>query len=659
MKGYFVILFTFFLSFNYAQNNLVENPGFEDVEQGFNCKPLPGDEWFALRAYWYNCSPWTIPDLNLNLGCAFFRVGSPDLYCSGGHISDHYVRCDYHEYIIHSISKIEPGKMYYVEFYVKWGPSSGPNAGLKFFKDRPQQCGDESRPLEIEKHDDDVADIIIPSGTNISNWTKVSSIFKADKEYKWFALGEFRADHRVGDSYEFDDISIIEIGSSECPDVNYIQNSSLDNIGKITFASQNLTIAGNNVASTIAQGNVVIGAHAIVEYKSAKRVVLEDGFSTDDSTNFEAHIAPCAAGCFSPLANAGKDSVMCGFQTIQLGVSPEENVSYTWNANPISALAFLSNPHSSNPTFSLPAAGGGNGRVIYTLTATNTCGDKVSDDVVITYDAQPNNNPTVSVTNINYSDNIEFDVNFGTHTQEIIVEIYSSGGALLNSFNYYLGTDFTCCSYHWKIPLSLSPCSDYQIKVYTRNICSTVLSSSAIINWVRNRSLSFTQVSNVITPAQPTWCFYFTGAVQYQLTIINQGGIPEYVGSGFISPPKACVWSGECNQLGCSSSVNDGTHYYELKIIGCDGNTTTTTTGFIQTLLNKHKTSDLDTLNTMLNNKTKMEVEVYPNPTTGVFTITLLKTSKQINKPFFYHVSIYLYLLRMFQLLKLQNGLSG
>lgn len=167
-------------------------------------------------------------------------------------------------------------------------------------------------------------------------------------------------------------------------------------------------------------------------------------------------------------------------------------------------------------------------------------------------------------------------------------------------------------------------------------MCSSVLSAPAIINWVRNRTLGFTQVSNIITTSQPTWCFYFTGAVEYEVAITNPSGVPIFVSSGSISPPKACVWNGECNQPACSGSVTDGTCFYILTIKGCDGNTQTKT-GFITVLKNAQRDSNIsdnkaDKQSASDLNENLFAVEIYPNPNSGIVAVVIKELSDPLNK---------------------------
>lgn len=641
MKRHLLLFCYLFMPFmGYTQNNLVDNQSFEDILPGFEPGPYDKNPTKLMKSWSYN-PPWTAPK-HKYYWCIYFEVASSDCLDDGGRTGLHYGQVLYHEYIMATLNaEMEVGKEYYVEFYVR-GNESRHNTGIKFFEEQPRQCS------YYKITHDGPADVGIFDPISDHVWTKISLNYTALHPYKWIGLGSFDTDDNrdTGPQYHFDDIKVIKVGSSPCPDVNYIQNTYFQDIGKITYRSQNLTIAGNNVASTIAQGNVVIGSTAIVEFKSAKQVILEPGFSVEEGAYFEAYIAPCDADCFPAIANAGADGISCSFeipQTIQLGTSSEENITYSWSANPSAALAYLSNPTSSNPVFTPPASG--NGKIVYTLTATNACGNSVTDNVIITYDANPSNSPTVSVSNINYSEMIEFDASFGSHTEQLIVEVYTTAGSLVNTYTYNLGVDFNCCTYHWKISASISPCTDYVIKVKTKNICSSVFSTPFIINWVRNRNLSLIQVGNYITPSQP-WCFTFTGGIQYHVMIRNRYGTPVYENNSSIAPPSACVWNGECNQPSCSqSTVSDGTYYYVLTITGCDGSVVILP-GDIYILINGRElnseitdtTENTITANGLISSSkvenNQIKTEIYPNPNAGSFTIKLTGTSDQktVNK---------------------------
>lgn len=628
MKILSTTLLFFLLSlYSFAQVNLVRNPSFEEFI-GDSCQHqgAGGQNYYDNLNYWNKQIAWTIPERRWwcpdGVG-----VGTSDWDCNGGHTGAHYGFGTDGEYITQElINPMIAGLRYYVEYWVKGG-TVGYDGGIRLQTERPKQCGganisDRNTPPQFP----------IATGGDISNWYRMAYYYTADENYSWIVLGCFR---NCNESHSFDDITIMEIGIGICPDVHYIQNTHFENIGKIIYNSQDLTIAGSNVASTLAQGPVVVGSTAIVEFRSEQQVILENGFSTEPGAYFEARIAPCDVNtnCF-PIkpVNAGQDVTVCG-TTAQLGAAPEDNTTYSWTANPTSAIAHLSSTTVANPVFSPIAGVPGGGKITYTVTATNECGESVTDNVTVLYEPAPNNSPTVNVSNVVYSDMIEFDVTFSNHTEQLFIEVTTSSGTPVANYTYHLGQDFSCCSYHWKIPVALSPCNDYTVKVYTKNMCSNVLSSPVILNWIRNRNVSFTYVSNVITNNSPNWCFGFTGAVQYELFITSAGGAPVYNGSGSITPPQACIWSGQCNQQCLSSTVKDGTYYYVLTIKGCDGKSVTQT-GFIMVMINKRSEASVDENDTTaaVADNAIFGIEAFPNPSSGIVNLQINGLQNSLSK---------------------------
>lgn len=633
MSRFFITFLLVFLPwYFYPQTNLVDNPSFEYISSSFPCGTSSDTYyWNATSDYWDYVGSWTVP--HYKSPCVEGKqVGSSDCYCTGGHTGSNYGFTRYREYIVAQLlAPLQVGHRYYVEFYVK-GNQTRHNSGVKFFMERPKQCSTNSLSIN------DGADVGIDNtAINNNTWTKISSYINATQAYTWIGLGSFNIGDRKedGPTFSFDDISVIEVGYTNCNDINYIQNTYFQNIGEIQYKSEYLTIAGSNVASTLTSGPVVIGSNAIIELKSETQVVLEDGFSTEPGAIFEARIAPCDADCLSPTVNAGQDIAVCGTTPVQLGSPPEDFTAYSWSANPTSAIAHLSNTSIANPLFAPTAGVPGNGLITYTVTATNECGQSVSDVINVIYEPAPNNSPTVNVSNVMYSDMIEFDASFGSHTEQLFIEVTTSSGTPVATYTYHLGSDFTCCNYHWKIPVALSPCNDYKIKIYTKNLCSNVLSSPVILNWVRNHNVGFTYVSNVITNNSPNWCFGFTGAVQYEL-VINGAWGTVYTGSGTITPPQACIWSGQCNQQCTGSTVKDGTYFYILKIKGCDG-TSITQTGFITVLINANREATVDesdTTTTTVMDTATFAVEAFPNPSSGIVNLQIngLQNSSSKNK---------------------------
>lgn len=83
MRKLFYILFFLLTDFGFAQNNLVNNSGFESVSIAFPCTSCTSSNYSDQVKYWDNIDYWTIPELKTfcELG-VFPNVGSPDVNCN-------------------------------------------------------------------------------------------------------------------------------------------------------------------------------------------------------------------------------------------------------------------------------------------------------------------------------------------------------------------------------------------------------------------------------------------------------------------------------------------------------------------------------------------------------------------------------------------------
>lgn len=178
MKKNIILLFCFFLlCFSYAQQNLVGNAGFENVLPGGPCTmsiTMTYDHWVTYWSYEYpwTCpaSPWYCPNKT--------GVGTSDWNCDGGHTGIHYGFCAWREYIVQNIAPMVQGHVYYIEYWVK-GKTALNAGGLCLFKERPKQCG--ASAISPDR----APQAPIPYGTDLTNWTKISSFYEADENYKW------------------------------------------------------------------------------------------------------------------------------------------------------------------------------------------------------------------------------------------------------------------------------------------------------------------------------------------------------------------------------------------------------------------------------------------------------------------------------------------
>jgi hypothetical protein len=481
---------------------------------------------------------------------------------------------EFKEYFTQKLNKpLENGKRYYIQFFLSnvVANSQLGTAGVLFTNERPRaQCGGSFLDDKPKAHFQNNQTLIN------DGWKRISGYYTADDNYTWITLGDFedKWNSNLSSTYLYciDDVSVIEVGSSDCPEWNVLQNISFTDDVDLVYRSSYVTAAGSNVKTiNDAQGIVSVAAQSTVTLKSARSVEMEDGFIVPEGGTLHAYIAPCDADCFPPTANAGPDYSICQDKVFNIGVSAQTapEYSYSWSADPISALAYLSCNNCPNPTIKVPT-GAAFGNIKYTLTVTNACGQTATDDVYVFYDLKWQQfSASVNAYNINYGNYLNFDVTCDNHTENIFIEVYkNSDNSLVYSKNLHRGDDFSTIPFHWQIDQYLTNCEDYTVKIYSKNFCNPMLSSVQIIPWIRDRNIVVAAWTNVLTPPNPPnnqLCYNVTGAENYVIEIKMSDGTTIYSGSGAMTSGLNCIWDGSCNgsQTNCSSAP-DGTYFVTL-----------------------------------------------------------------------------------------------
>jgi hypothetical protein len=616
MKKTLVFLFSVFSFYLNAQNNLVQNGDFETHSGTFDCDFYPASNGQnGYEDYWDQCPPWKCVQKKspcIQMG----GVGSADHNCPGGNFGPTYGFMLNREYITQELtSPLVPHKTYYIEFYVRNGGGTGSleNAGIRFSHDRPKQCGyyrlniDGDPNIEIDNN------LIFSDQT----WTKVSTYFIANLDYSWITLGTFNKDDEFDQSFRIDDIKIIE-WFPLCPSTQLIENYDFTGLFGLTLSANNYLYAGYDVGASTPNGNVIVQAGSVMNFKAYNEVGLLDGFIAANGSEFHAYNAPCNSDCFPPSPFAGTPVDICDGSPYQLGEDQGFNETYSWISSPSNATSYLSSTTISNPVFTPPS--NGSGTITYTLTATNSCGQTGSNSVSVHYENNPSQTVQLSLSNITLGDIPSFDVNYDSHVKSITIEVLD--GSLSNVYyteNFLDAIDFNCCSFPWELPVSLPPCIDYKIRVTATNYC-TGAASSQIIDWVRNRSVTLTALlPNVVTPngdgVNDQFCFQFTGASSYTLIVNAPSGVPIYVASNVVAyPVSVCSWAGECN-VGfptCSGDhVGDGVYYFTLTLYGCDGQPGFETAGYLELLNGGGRVGQDSTATKEISSNT---ISVFPNP---------------------------------------------
>ncbi|MBL4709012.1 MAG: T9SS type A sorting domain-containing protein [Flavobacteriales bacterium] len=207
--------------------------------------------------------------------------------------------------------------------------------------------------------------------TNEDTWVQFSKTIIAQGGERWFTIGNFGAipgNYQVECNtgcfnpkmsyYFIDDVSV-NGPSYDCQETVLIENTQYTTNSSTVETAGSFIEAGYNVGPPQPNGNVIAAPNSKVDYVAGYSIVLDPGFSaTTGSRNyFQACIVPNI--CNPPpaaTADAGPDIYLdCAGGAVTIGNDCSES-SYEWVADPPSALAYLDNPFSCQPTVSLPNA---------------------------------------------------------------------------------------------------------------------------------------------------------------------------------------------------------------------------------------------------------------------------------------------------------------
>lgn len=387
----------------------------------------------------------------------------------------------------------------------------------------------------------DVVNFIIPSNSP-HKWYNQEIVFSIDSDKDNVLENLILMIHynqQDGDYMFIDDVELYEY----CPEEILIENRKY-NYAELPLEA-GVIKAGYDVGAPTTNGDVVVQNGSDVTYKAEQQIVLKPGFSVSYGGKFHAYIAACESECPAPVANAGENISVCDGNCRTIGGPPRYQTTYSWISEPLNAIDYLSDPFSPNPEFCPPP---GYGTVIYTLRARNQCGDVATSRVVINYDNNPNHNPTLAVSNIQFGDFISFDVTVGGQTEEIMIQVCNTANTNCKKYTLKRVFDFTTNIFRWQIPEYLNVCDDYVVTVSSRNYCSPNLAVSTI-NWNRDRVIRIKKLPNVFFTSSGPYCAEVTGAEHYNLMVFNRNGNSLiFRGGGAIAGVNpVCMWNGTCN----------------------------------------------------------------------------------------------------------------
>lgn len=624
-----VLLFLNCYAVALCQTNLVQNGDFETQVGTVDCDYFDRqDGQAACEAYWDQTPPWTVPEKK-SLCVHSGSVGSSDHYCPGGNFGPTYGYMLNREYISAPLqSSLESGKTYLVEFFIKLkeeGPAYLSNAGIRFSNERPKQCGFERLNIDGDPHVEIDNNILFYNNV----WTQVTVFYVPDQNYSWLTIGTHNRNEDDVQGFCIDDIKIVE-WVPYCPIVQLLENWNYGGFstGHIINADDKL-YAGYDVGIPSRSGNVVVPQGAYIGFKAGNEVGLFNGFEAQFGSEFRAYNAPCGSECFTPSPVGGTSTVICDGSPYQIGGGAVSGYSYVWVSDPQNAIGYLSSTTISDPIFTPPP---GEGDVTYYVMATNTCGEMGSNAVSIHYDNTPSSVAQFSVNNLQLGDMPTFDLVLNPDIELVIIEVLDASlNTIYYQENFHHLIDFQCCLLQWGLPVVLSPCIDYKIRVTVTNYC-TGATSVQIIDWNRNRTFSLlAPIPNVITPnddgINDRVGVSFTGASQISFEVHASSGVTVFYDLITVYPTFAWVWDGECNQ-GLPNCINgpleDGTYFYILKFFDCSG-TSHDYTGFITLLNGGMRMQQQDTAASIAVGNPKL----FPNPTSGNLTIYTGRISEE------------------------------
>jgi hypothetical protein len=238
------ILFLFFTSFLFAQQNLVTNPSFEEYS---NCPHVLNLVNFALGWSSYNKTPdyynscsGDSSDVFVPLNCyGNQNAHSGNAYC--GLYSYVWLTPDYREYIGSELAEpLNINQKYYVSLQVNLAESvnCGTNNLGILFSTKPYS---DSIPMTIHNHAQIYSLITI---TDTMNWVAISGSFISDSAYRYIIVGNFYDSTHTTQviingsdcvSYYFIDDICVSDDSSYCANYNYSETNEIKEFSGITI----------------------------------------------------------------------------------------------------------------------------------------------------------------------------------------------------------------------------------------------------------------------------------------------------------------------------------------------------------------------------------------------------------------------------------------
>jgi hypothetical protein len=234
------------------------------------------------------------------------------------------------------------------------------------------------------------------------------------------------------------------------------------------------------------------------QYKASESIVLKPGFLATEGTHFRAYIVPCGYNCPPPQIDGqesqNKDITFfnsCNNTNstgcFDLGSSKKHGMSYTWTSDDASNLDYLSATNTYPVKFCPTTSISGTGHIKYTVTATNECGESVSQDYIIYYNTKTDNQ-TVGYSNFtqisryNNAQYYEIGSFYSSNLYQVIIRVYKENDpnkATIESKTFNAGVDFDATSGYefFKLNTTLTFDIDYCFETTYKFTCKNKINT--------------------------------------------------------------------------------------------------------------------------------------------------------------------------------------
>ncbi len=350
-----------------------------------------------------------------------------------------------------------------------------------------------------------------------------------------------------------------------------------------------------------------------ITYKAGEQVWLKPGFTVERSAEFHAKIAPCGKNCTSPEKYFLNEYIICGNNCIQLATNVvSRNLQITWTSQTPANLSYLSSTNILNPIFCPPNTNE-IGTYEYEVEIRNECNELSKKKIRIKHFPNPTPNPIINILSSNLNTKPlypEIKLETDEYLEYLTFDILNCQGTLVKSYQFAPQNGITPgLPFTFLMSELIDPCECYKIRIRSKNFCNENIEET-ILNWNQETSPKNISLSNVTVckNGKRMLCFSAKGVRSVNFNLFNRWG------TTVMNILKSYSTNPFCIQI--PSNLSNGTYYYIIEFIGCDGTKQTYTSSVEILNCGEQLVGDNDSLSNS-NNLTindSLGLDVLPNP---------------------------------------------